>query len=117
MTDLGRGMGAAQTGNVKQAREDIEKLRAAHEADLAKPDQAYWAGQTNILISAGSAWLAHAEGNSAEAIKLMRAAADLEDSSGKTVARKNRLFPMRDPPRYMLLDFKHPRQDFNAFPP
>lgn len=115
ITYFARAMGAAQTGNVKQAREDIEKLRAAHEADLAKPDQAYWAGQTNILISAGSAWLAHAEGNSTEAIKLMRAAADLEDSSDKNVAMENRLFPMRELLGYMLLELKQPREALKEF--
>jgi hypothetical protein len=115
ITYFARAMGAAKTGNTKQAREDIETLRAAHQADLAKPDQAYWAGQSNILLLAASAWLARAEGNDGEAVKLMRSAADLEDSSDKNVAMENRLFPMRELLGYMLLELKQPKAALNEF--
>src|SRR5262249_41033890 len=43
-----------------------------------------------------SAWIAQAKGQSAEALKFMRAAADLEDGSEKHVAMENRLYPMRE---------------------
>ena len=115
ITSFARAMGAAKTGNTEQAREDIEKLRASHQADLAKPDQAYWAGQSNVLLQAASAWLAHAEGNNAEAVKLMRTAADLEDSTDKNVAMENRLFPMRELLGYMLLELKQPKEALNQF--
>jgi len=115
ITSFARAMGAAKTGNTEQAREDIEKLRASHQADLAKPDQAYWAGQSNVLLQAASAWLAHAEGNNAEAVKLMRTAADLEDSTDKNVAMENRLFPMRELLGYMLLELKQPKEALNEF--
>jgi tetratricopeptide (TPR) repeat protein len=115
ITYFARAMGAAKTGNTKQAREDIEKLRAAQQADLAKPDQAYWAGQSNILLQAASAWLARADGNDGEALKLMRSAADLEDSSDKHVAMENRLFPMRELLGYMLVELKQPKAALNEF--
>jgi hypothetical protein len=115
ITYFARAMGAAKTGNTRQAREDIEKVRAAQQADLAQPDQAYWAGQSNILLQAASAWLAHAEGNDGEAVKLMRSAADLEDSSDKHVAMENRLFPMRELLGYMLIELKQPKAARNEF--
>ena len=59
-------------------------------------DQPYWAGQVDIQITAVRAWLAHGQAHGEEAVKLMRAAADLEDSSEKHVAMENRLYPMRE---------------------
>jgi uncharacterized protein HemY len=43
-----------------------------------------------------SAWVALAEGNRAQAEKLMRAAADSEDGSVKHGAMENRLYPLRE---------------------
>jgi tetratricopeptide (TPR) repeat protein len=115
ITYFARAIGAAKSGNAKQAREDVEKLRAAYQSDLAKPDQAYWAGQSNILLQAASAWLARTEGNSAEGIRMMRSAADLEDASDKHVAMENRLFPMRELFGYMLLELKQPKTALHEF--
>jgi hypothetical protein len=58
ITYFTRAMGAAKTGNTKQADEEIERVRAAHKADVTKADGAYWAKQSNILLQAASAWLA-----------------------------------------------------------
>ena len=46
--------------------------------------------QVEIQIPAAQAWLAHAQGNRADALKHIRAAADLEDSTEKHVAMENR---------------------------
>ena len=114
ITYFTRAMGAANTGKTTQAREEIDKIRAAYQADTAKADQ-YWAEQSNILLQAASAWLAHAEHNDIEAVKLMRRAADLEDSTDKNVAMENRLFPMRELLGYMLLELKQPKQALMEF--
>jgi hypothetical protein len=70
----------------------LQELKAA----LEKANQPYWAGQVDVQILAAQAWLAHGQANRSEAAKLMRAAADLEDSSEKHVAMENRLYPMRE---------------------
>ena len=49
------------------------------------------------------AWATRAQGDKAEALKFMRAAADLEDGSEKHVAMENRLYPMRELLADMLL--------------
>ena len=49
-----------------------------------------------MQILGAQAWLALAQGNKGDALKFMRAAADLEDGSEKHVAMENRLYPMRD---------------------
>ena len=49
-----------------------------------------------------------AQGNREEALKFMRAAADLEDGSEKHVAMENRLYPMRELLGDMLMDLGAP---------
>jgi hypothetical protein len=109
-----RAMGAAHTGKLAQVREDIGKLERLREADIATK-QDYWAGQTEVLIKAASAWLALAEGKDLLARMLMREAADLEDASEKHVAMENRLYPMRELLGYMLLELKEPNQALKEF--
>jgi tetratricopeptide (TPR) repeat protein len=49
-----------------------------------------------VQILAAQAWVALAQGSTEEALKFMRAAADLEDASEKHVAMDIRLYPMRE---------------------
>ena len=68
----------------------------------------YWAEQVDIQHKAATAWVAHVEGKSADALKLMRSAADLEDASEKHVAMENRLWPMRELLGELLLELGQP---------
>ena len=86
---------------------DINKLKEQRTA-LEKVNQSYWAEQVEIQILAAQASLAHAQGNRADALKYMRAAADLEDSTEKHVAMENRLYPMRQLLADLLLEPGHP---------
>ena len=95
ITYFARAMGGARGGDVAAARADIDKLKEQRAA-LEKAGQGYWAGQVEIQILAAQAWAAQEQGNKSDALKLMRAAADLEDASEKHVAMENRLYPMRE---------------------
>jgi len=95
ITHFTRAMGAARSGDPAAAQADIERLKALREG-LEKANQSYWAEQVEVQILAAQAWTAQAQGNKEEALKFMRAAADLEDSSEKHVAMENRLYPMRE---------------------
>ena len=55
-------------------------------------------------MRAVSAWIALAEGNKAQAEKLMKGAADSEDSSVKSVLMENRLYPLRELYAELLLE-------------
>jgi predicted Zn-dependent protease len=107
-------MGAAHTGALAQAHEDLAKLTSLQEADLTK-HQDYWAGQTEVLMKAASAWVALAEGQAQLASTRMREAADLEDASEKHVAMENRLYPMRELLGYLFLELQEPGQALQAF--
>jgi hypothetical protein len=101
-----RALGAARSGDLAAAQTDIGKLQEL-KAALEKASQPYWASQVGVQILAAQAWLAHGQGNR-EAIKLMRAAADLEDSSEKHVAMENRLYPMRELLADLLMEQNQP---------
>lgn len=102
ITHFARAVGAARSGDTAAAQADIEKLKEQR-ATLEKAGQGYWAGQVEIQILSAQAWTAAGQGNRSDALKFMRAAADLEDASEKHVAMENRLYPMRELLADMLL--------------
>jgi tetratricopeptide (TPR) repeat protein len=95
ITHFARAMGAARSGDAAAAQADIDKLKERRAA-LETAGQTYWAGQVEIQILGAQAWTAQGQGNKSDALKFMRAAADLEDASEKHVAMENRLYPMRE---------------------
>jgi len=114
ITYFTRGMGAARSGDVANARKEITRLQGIKQT-LLESKLDYWVEQTDIQISAVSAWVAHAEGKKAEALKLMRSAADREDASEKNVAMENRLWPMREVLGDMLLAMREPAQALKEY--
>jgi hypothetical protein len=106
-----RAVGAARQGTRDgqvAAIGEIGRLQALRAGYLELPDQAYWAEQTKVLVDAASGWLARSEGEDGDALRLLRAAADLEDSSEKNVAMENRLFPAREQLGFLLLEMGQP---------
>jgi tetratricopeptide (TPR) repeat protein len=95
ITHFARALGAARLGDAAAAQADMAKLGTLREAH-AKANQPYWAEQVEVQLLAVRAWVAQAQGDAPQALKLMRAAADLEDGSEKHVAMENRLYPMRE---------------------
>src|SRR5258705_12835234 len=114
ITHFARAMGAARSGDTAAAQADIEKLKEQRAA-LEKAAQGYWAGQVEIQVLAAQAWTAQAQGNKSDAIKLMRAAADLEDASEKHVAMENRLYPTRELLGDMLMAQQQPVQALKEY--
>ncbi len=107
ITHFARAMGAARSGDSAAAQADIEKLKGLRES-LEKAKQSYWAEQIEVQILGAQAWVAQGQGNKDEALKFMRAAADLEDGSAKHVAMENRLYPMRELLGDMLIEQGQP---------
>src|SRR5207249_772877 len=95
ITYFTRSLGAARSADLMAAQADVDKLMEQRVA-LQEAKQPYWAEQVEIQILAAKAWIAQGQSNREEALKFMRAAADLEDASEKHVAMENRLYPMRE---------------------
>ena len=108
VTHFARAVGAARSGALVAAQTAIDTLKDVR-GQLEKANQAYWAGQVEIQVLAAQAWAEQATGNREEALKLARAAADLEDASEKHVAMENRLYPMRELLGDLLMIHDQPR--------
>jgi len=97
-TYWGRAIGAARSGDVKGAQQDLAKLveivraRQKHEQDLGNEVAASY----SVDESEAEGWVAFAEGRSEEALKKLRAAADREDAEHDE--------PFAAPAREMLAD-------------
>ena len=109
-----RAIGAARSGDLDAADREVSKLKELR-ATLEKANQSYWAEQVEIQTLAASAWIAQAKGLKDEALKFMRAAADLEDNSEKHIAMENRLYPMRELLGDLLLAQQQPTQALKEY--
>lgn len=114
ITWFGRAVGAARSGEPAKSKDALAQLRALKDR-LAQANDTYWAGQVAIQEQAAWAWLALAEGHTADAISAMREAADLEDRSGKHVAMENRLSPIREMLGELLLEASEPARALKEF--
>src|SRR6185436_7140341 len=109
-----RAVGAARSGDVAAARQNLTELSRLHKELVAAPDP-YWAEQVGIQETAASAWIALAENDSSRAVTLMQRAADLEDRSEKHIAMENRLSPMREMLGELLLASHKPAEALREF--
>jgi tetratricopeptide (TPR) repeat protein len=114
ITYFARAMGAARGGDIASAEQSIAKLKDLRAA-LEAANQSYWAEQVEIQILAASAWTAQISGRRADALKFMRAAADLEDGSEKHVAMENRLYPIRELLGDLLMQQQQPAQALKEY--
>ena len=67
-----------------------------------------WAKQVEIERQVASAWLAHAEGKHGESLRLMRAAADLDDATDKHPVTPGAILPAREQLGELMLELKQP---------
>ncbi len=109
-----RAVGAARSGNPASARKDVEKLSAIQSA-LTEPRGSYWANQVEVERRTANAWLALAEGNKAEALTLMRSAADLEATTEKHPVTPGPIIPARELLGDMLIELNQPEQALREF--
>src|SRR5262249_35887447 len=109
-----QGEGAARAGDLATARQSVEKLAALENALTAAKDR-YWAAQVEIQRLAVSAWLAQAEKKKAEALQLMRSAAELEETTEKHPVTPGPIVPAREMLGDLLLELGEPEQALKEF--
>jgi tetratricopeptide (TPR) repeat protein len=114
LTRFTRGLGMARSGDLAGAKAEIEAIKTLR-ATIEKANQPYWAARSEEQMLTISAWIALKEGARDQALKLMRAAADGEDGSIKSVAMENRLYPFRELLGELLLEMGQPADALKEF--
>jgi tetratricopeptide (TPR) repeat protein len=114
MTYFARGLAAAHLGDIASARTSREALTRIH-GRLAKSHEGYWAEQVEIQRRGVSAWTALAEGRKDEALREMKSAAELEDSTEKSAVTPGPLAPSRELLGEMLLQMNRPKEALEEF--
>jgi tetratricopeptide (TPR) repeat protein len=109
VTHFARALGAARNGSAEKAESSVAKLAEIRDV-LAHNKQEYWAKQVDIQRQSALAWATWARGRKDEAISLMRAAAEAEDSTYKNPVMPAYLLPTRELLADMLLESKRPEQ-------
>jgi hypothetical protein len=114
MTWFARGLGAARLDQAPAANESAAALHQIRER-LSKAGENYWALQVEIQETAVWAWAALAEGKKEEAMRQMKSAAELEDSTEKSAVTPGPLAPARELLGEMLLQLNEPAQALEQF--
>jgi tetratricopeptide (TPR) repeat protein len=117
--NFARAIGAARTGDTASARQDVEKLAAIQQALVEVQGEVKgdydWAKQVEIERQVASAWLEYAEGKHEESLRLMRAAAELDDATDKHPVTPGAILPAREQLGELLLELKQPLAALQEF--
>ena len=114
ITQFARGLGAVRTGDTDGARAAVQKLEAL-KAEAENDGEQYFAEQIGIDHLAVAAWLAQAEGREEEALRLMRSAAELEQSTEKHPVTPGALQPAYELLGDLLLELGRPAEALEAY--
>lgn len=110
-----RALGAAHTGDVAAVKLEVERLAAIKDALVGVKGDYDWATQVDIQRMVASSWLAFAEGKHDEALRQMRAAADLDDATDKHPVTPGAILPAREQLGELLLELKQPAAALQEF--
>ncbi|HKP82719.1 MAG TPA: hypothetical protein VJT69_11895 [Pyrinomonadaceae bacterium] len=110
-----RAIGAARSGDTAAARIEVDKLDSIKQALSEVKGEYNWAKQVDIQRMMALAWLEHAEGKDEEALRQLRAAADLDDATDKHPVTPGSIFPAREQLGELLLELKQPAEALKEF--
>src|SRR5580658_8191633 len=105
ITYWARAIGAARSGNLAQAHQDLEQIETIRKEFIAQKKTEY-AESVGEDYQEAAAWVAHAEGKDDEAIMGLRALADKSDRLGD----EPETIPAREMLADLLLEAKRPQQ-------
>jgi hypothetical protein len=114
LTVFARGLGAARSGDLVAAARARDRL-AELAGILTAAGQGDWAEQAAIQGLAVAGWLAHAEGQSEEGLRLLAAAADREDATDKHPVTPGPIAPARELLGELLLELGRAPEALGAF--
>jgi hypothetical protein len=114
ITHFARGIGYARSGDIASAQKEALKLAQLRDG-LAEQKNTYWSNQVEVQRLAVNGWIALLQGTQGDALKSMRASADLEDSMEKHIVTPGPVVPARELFGEMLLEVRQPAEALQAF--
>ncbi|MGH7677224.1 MAG: hypothetical protein ACRENU_02080 [Gemmatimonadaceae bacterium] len=114
ITHFARAVGAARSNNVAQARVEADSL-ASLKAQLDKANDSYWATIVEAQRLGASSWIALASRDTAGALRLAKAGADLEETVEKHPVTPGPLLPARELEADMLLQLGRSAEALAAY--
>jgi hypothetical protein len=114
ITHFARGLGFAHKADLPAAERETAALAALRDA-LLEQKNAYWSKQIDVQRLAVQAWAELAAKRPEQALKLMSASADLEDTMEKHIVTPGPVVPARELLGEMLLELGEPAQALTAF--
>ena len=114
VTHFARGLGAARSGDVALAKQEVAALQKIV-TDLTTRKDPYWPIVVEAQRDAVSAWVAQVEGRRDEALRLAREAADTEERVEKHPVTPGPLIPARELLGDILMVRKQPAEALAAY--
>ena len=108
-------VGAARSGNAALARAQVANLTELEQSLVTPPGAYDWKTQVSVARQIAAAWLALGEGRKADAERLMRAAADLDDATEKHPVTPGAVLPAREQLAELLLELGRPAEAFSEY--
>lgn len=110
-----RAIGAARSGDLAAARQETGRLDAIKLQLTAKSGEYDWGQQVEIQRQIAAAWVAWAAGRRADAVDLMRKAAELDETTEKHPVTPGSILPGREQLGELLLTSGRPAEALVAF--
>jgi len=95
ITYYAKGLGAARSGDLKAAKENLNYLDALYDKTHSISPN-FWGRLVDAQRQTVSAWIKYASGNKKKALAQLRLAADLEDSMDKSPVTPGAVLPSRE---------------------
>jgi tetratricopeptide (TPR) repeat protein len=114
ITWMAIGVGSARSGNLERAALAEQTLASLRDA-VAKENNVYWSNQVEVQRREVAGWIAEKSGKTAEAIAIMRSAADLEESMDKNAVTPGAVVPAREMLADLLLNQNHPQESLAEY--
>jgi tetratricopeptide (TPR) repeat protein len=115
-----RALGEARLGKVDLAQNDLERLEELQRAVSSSIEnegvwQGFWTTELQVNHDMVKAWLLYRQGETDAAVRLLRQAADKEDSTEIDPVMPGTIISARQLLGEMLLDAQRPREALEAF--
>lgn len=114
ITVFAKGLGHINTGNVQGTKEMIKLLDNMY-SQLRKDNLTYWATLVDSKRKTLQAWVDFKNGDTKQALKLMKIAAELEESVDKHPVTPGEVLPARELYGDMLMQSNNPQQALYAY--